>query len=105
MSEQGATHSGSVRATNTERECLQSNVMRRPAVGYKKVPLTILAPADPRPRDRYQARFALIRPDQHVAWRGDTMPADLDRLFAQITGAEMMRAAANVASPLGYADF
>src|SRR5690606_8435490 len=31
------------------------------------VPLTVLAPAEPRLADLYEARLALIRPDQHVA--------------------------------------
>ncbi len=38
------------------------------------IPLKILAPHDHRLADIYQARFALIRPDQHVAWRGDHIP-------------------------------
>jgi len=52
----------------------------------QKVPLRTLAPADVRLRDRYGARFALIRPDQHVAWRGDQLPADCDALIATVTG-------------------
>jgi hypothetical protein len=35
------------------------------------VPLSVIAPRDERLRDLYGARMALIRPDQHVAWRGD----------------------------------
>jgi 2-polyprenyl-6-methoxyphenol hydroxylase-like FAD-dependent oxidoreductase len=31
----------------------------------------------------YQARYALIRPDQHVAWRGDSLSADV---FDTVTG-------------------
>ena len=30
--------------------------------------------------------FALIRPDQHVAWRGDALPDDCDALLARVTG-------------------
>ena len=37
-------------------------------------------------RDLYEADLALIRPDQHVAWRGDRVPADCDALWAQVTG-------------------
>jgi 2-polyprenyl-6-methoxyphenol hydroxylase-like FAD-dependent oxidoreductase len=57
------------------------------AAAERGVPLQIFAPADARLRERYGARFALIRPDQHVAWRGDALPADCDRLLAQATGA------------------
>ena len=35
------------------------------------IPLQVLAPEAPRLDTLYGARYALIRPDQHVAWRGD----------------------------------
>jgi len=35
------------------------------------IPLTIIAPHDERLRSLYQASLVLVRPDQHVAWRGD----------------------------------
>jgi len=34
-------------------------------------------------RELYQARFALIRPDQHVAWRGESLAPDV---FDTVTG-------------------
>jgi 2-polyprenyl-6-methoxyphenol hydroxylase-like FAD-dependent oxidoreductase len=37
-------------------------------------------------RDLYEANLALIRPDQHVAWRGDALPSDCDVLMARVTG-------------------
>jgi len=37
-------------------------------------------------RDLYGADLALIRPDQHVAWRGNQLPADCDALLARVTG-------------------
>jgi 2-polyprenyl-6-methoxyphenol hydroxylase-like FAD-dependent oxidoreductase len=37
-------------------------------------------------RDLYEADLALIRPDQHVAWRGHRLPDDSDALLAQLTG-------------------
>ena len=52
----------------------------------RNLPLSLLAPQDPRLRGRYEARYAMIRPDQHIAWRGDELPSDLDGLFAVITG-------------------
>jgi 2-polyprenyl-6-methoxyphenol hydroxylase-like FAD-dependent oxidoreductase/ketosteroid isomerase-like protein len=52
----------------------------------RKIPLVVSAPADARLQGRYAARFALIRPDQHVAWRGDVLPADCESLLAQVTG-------------------
>lgn len=38
------------------------------------VPLKVLPVHHPAVRDLYGAAFALIRPDQHVAWRGNRLP-------------------------------
>ena len=38
-------------------------------------------------RDLYGRDLALIRPDQYVAWRGDTPPSDADRMLARLVGA------------------
>ena len=51
-----------------------------------RIPLKIVAPADARLRPRYNANFALIRPDQHVAWRGDTLPEDMVPLLQTVSG-------------------
>ena len=42
-------------------------------------------PEDSRLHDLYGARFALIRPDQHVAWRGDRLES-LDAILAMARG-------------------
>jgi 2-polyprenyl-6-methoxyphenol hydroxylase-like FAD-dependent oxidoreductase len=63
------------------------------AAANHKVPLKVLAPANARLRQRYEARFVLIRPDQHVAWRGDQIPSDCDALIAHVTGAKRTVAA------------
>jgi len=52
----------------------------------RNFPLKTLQPRDSRLERRYMAKFALIRPDQHVAWRGDVLPEDLDTLFDCVTG-------------------
>ena len=52
----------------------------------EKIPLTTLCPKDHRLPRRYMAKFALIRPDQHVAWRGDSLPEDFGALLRQISG-------------------
>jgi hypothetical protein len=45
------------------------------------MPLTIAAPNDKHLPALYGARYALIRPDQHIAWRGDAFADDvLDRV-------------------------
>ena len=50
------------------------------------VPLKVVKPRDTRLLPRYGARFALIRPDQHVAWRGDALPQDMEGLLKTIAG-------------------
>ena len=47
-------------------------------------PLEIVTVADAKYRDLYQADIALIRPDQHVAWRGDAWPDH--NIFLDVTG-------------------
>ena len=50
------------------------------------VPLAVVAPDDSRLPALYGARYALIRPDQLVAWRGDSIPPDAEGLLARVTG-------------------
>jgi 2-polyprenyl-6-methoxyphenol hydroxylase-like FAD-dependent oxidoreductase len=56
------------------------------AASAGEIPLQVLAPHDTRLHDLYAARFALIRPDQHVAWRGDALPAHPRDLLERVTG-------------------
>lgn len=51
------------------------------------VPLTVTAPAHEGLRELYEARFALIRPDQHVAWRGDAIGAEAASIIDTVSGA------------------
>ena len=57
------------------------------------VPLEVVAPGDERLRRLYRARLALIRPDQHVAWRGDAAPEDAARILDAARGAAPSRSA------------
>ena len=34
----------------------------------------------------YPTRLTLVRPDQHVAWRGDALPDDPVALLRHVTG-------------------
>jgi FAD binding domain len=62
----------------------------RAAAERAGIPLQVLTPEHRELRERYQARFALIRPDQHIAWRGDNLPQKLqaafDTLWVPLTG-------------------
>ncbi len=55
-----------------------------------KIPMKVLALADPRLHGRYEGRFIVIRPDQHVGWRGNAFPADVHGLIACLTGANYL---------------
>jgi hypothetical protein len=50
------------------------------------VPLDTLPVHSNDARQLYEADFALIRPDQHVAWRGNTFPGNVGGLVATVTG-------------------
>ena len=51
------------------------------------VPFKVLDADEPDGRDLYGSGLALIRPDRHIAWRGDRPPGDPDALLARLTGA------------------
>ena len=50
------------------------------------IPFRIETIADAGIADLYETPYVLVRPDGHVAWRGDTMPADLAHILATVTG-------------------
>ena len=48
--------------------------------------LTVLRVAHPDARALYGRTLSLVRPDGHIAWRGDRIPADPAALLDQVTG-------------------
>jgi hypothetical protein len=56
------------------------------AAARRQIPLKLLSVDCRDARDIYERDFALIRPDQHVAWRGNELPGDCDALLAAATG-------------------
>ncbi len=56
------------------------------AAQARGVPLRVLDMADQDARDLYGRDLALIRPDQHICWRGNRLPEDCDALLARVTG-------------------
>lgn len=57
------------------------------AAAQAAIPFKIIDCPDDEARDLYGYDLALIRPDQHVAWRGNAVTSDADRLWARVTGA------------------
>jgi 2-polyprenyl-6-methoxyphenol hydroxylase-like FAD-dependent oxidoreductase len=58
------------------------------------VPLRVFDPQRAELRDLYRAKLVLIRPDQHVAWRGDDLSVDPVQLFDRVRGAKVATFAA-----------
>ncbi|MGH3670747.1 MAG: FAD-dependent monooxygenase [Pseudonocardiaceae bacterium] len=57
----------------------------RAAALARGVPLTVVDVDDPAGRELYQRDLVLVRPDQHVGWRGNRPPADPDALLSRLT--------------------
>ncbi len=57
------------------------------AAADRAVPLEVIAVADAGIRALYECDLALVRPDGHVAWRGDAPPADPAALIDRVRGA------------------
>jgi 2-polyprenyl-6-methoxyphenol hydroxylase-like FAD-dependent oxidoreductase len=55
-------------------------------------PLEVLHLDDPHIRDVYGCSLLLMRPDLHVFWRGQTLPAAIDELALASTGRNVKRA-------------
>jgi hypothetical protein len=55
----------------------------------KKVglPLDVVALDEPRVRETYERPVVLVRPDGHVAWRGDAVPSNTAEIIEQVRGA------------------
>jgi 2-polyprenyl-6-methoxyphenol hydroxylase-like FAD-dependent oxidoreductase len=56
------------------------------AAAQLRLPLTALDLPDPDIRDLYGRDLVLVRPDQHIGWRGDTVPADCAQLLRRLVG-------------------
>jgi 2-polyprenyl-6-methoxyphenol hydroxylase-like FAD-dependent oxidoreductase len=52
----------------------------------RRMPLTILDCPSPHLPAPYRHKLLLSRPDQHVAWRGDSLPLDIDEFVDRLTG-------------------
>ena len=66
--------------THARTSALESAFRRRGA------PLTVLDLTDERPRELYGYDLVLVRPDLHVAWRGNAAPADPEAVVDRATG-------------------
>ena len=58
----------------------------RTAAANRNIPLKVLDIADKDVRELYERDLVLIRPDQYVAWRGNTVPENAESLLAHLVG-------------------
>ncbi len=56
------------------------------AAEARRIPFKTYRVELPQGRELYACDLALIRPDQHVAWRGDRLPDNCDALLARVAG-------------------
>ena len=56
------------------------------AVNSSGFPLSVLSVEGEEARDLYESTFALIRPDQIVAWRGNQLPNKPQNLLKNLSG-------------------
>ena len=57
------------------------------AFARRNVPFAAVPIADPRVRELYERCLVLVRPDGHVAWRGDVMPDEPLAVVDRVRGA------------------
>jgi hypothetical protein len=62
------------------------------AAAHRGVPFTLIDLPAESASDLYPHKLALIRPDQHIAWRGDSEPSDPLALVDLIRGATVAAA-------------
>jgi 2-polyprenyl-6-methoxyphenol hydroxylase-like FAD-dependent oxidoreductase len=56
------------------------------AAARSRIPLAVLDLPDAGARALYGRDLVLIRPDQHICWRGDALPRNAEALLATVTG-------------------
>jgi hypothetical protein len=57
------------------------------AARERNLPLSVVAIDDAAIAALYSKALVLVRPDGHVAWRGDSLPADVGALLDTVRGA------------------
>lgn len=57
------------------------------AFAARGVPAKVVDAANSVARDLYERDIAVVRPDQHVGWRGNVDPADAEEIVARLVGA------------------
>ena len=51
-----------------------------------RIPVTVVQIPEAKAYELYECRLVLVRPDGHVSWRGNSLPADLQALLRTVSG-------------------
>jgi 2-polyprenyl-6-methoxyphenol hydroxylase-like FAD-dependent oxidoreductase len=70
--------------SSTETDCSAFTAAARKA----GLPLDLVALDEPLVQEAYERRMVLVRPDGHVAWRGDTIPQNAGEIIDKMRGAD-----------------
>jgi hypothetical protein len=72
------------------------------AAAARRVPLDVVDVPDPEIAALYERALVLVRPDGHIAWRGDSLPEDAIALIDRVRGAaNAVRSEARAAAQTG----
>jgi hypothetical protein len=73
-------------ATRASRETDDGVARLAAAAARRGIPLSTLDVESEAARTLYARRLVLVRPDQHVAWRGDSVPDDAGAVLDRVVG-------------------
>lgn len=62
------------------------------------LPLEVVQLAEPAVVAAYERKLVMVRPDGHVCWRADAVPADVDQVIAVVRGAQPAQAVSQSAA-------
>lgn len=74
------------------------------AAAARGIPLDTKTITDPKAKALYERRYVLVRPDGHVAWRGDALDVEPGVLFDILTG-RMERSSSPLTAPTNTTGF
>ena len=63
------------------------------------MPFEVVALDEPKVRETYERKLVLVRPDGHVAWRGDAIPEKPSEIIDKVRGADNKTGQSSIIRP------